>query len=71
MVPLSRKATLYAPRTLRSFNNTLNIWQIALKNDMDYPTTLGQLREARKQGLTAPVLLMGTYSVPLSSSAMR
>ncbi|KAF9030811.1 tryptophan synthase [Hymenopellis radicata] len=35
---------------------------IALKNDMDYPTTLGQLREARSKGLTVPVLLMGYYN---------
>lgn len=34
-------------------------FQIALKNNIDYPTVLGQLREARKLGLTAPVLLMG------------
>ncbi|KAK7054636.1 bifunctional tryptophan synthase trp1 [Paramarasmius palmivorus] len=35
---------------------------IALKNDIDYPTVLGQLREARSKGLTAPVLLMGYYN---------
>ncbi|KAF8921028.1 bifunctional tryptophan synthase TRP1 [Mucidula mucida] len=35
---------------------------IALKNDMDYPTTLAQLREARSKGLTVPVLLMGYYN---------
>ncbi|KAF7440615.1 tryptophan synthetase [Pleurotus ostreatus] len=35
---------------------------IALKNDIDYVTVLGQLREARNQGLTAPVLLMGYYN---------
>ncbi|KAJ7272033.1 tryptophan synthase beta subunit-like PLP-dependent enzyme [Mycena haematopus] len=35
---------------------------IALKNDIDYATTLGQLREARRKGLTAPVLLMGYYN---------
>lgn len=26
---------------------------------MDYATVLGQLREARSKGLTAPVILMG------------
>ncbi|KAJ7685412.1 bifunctional tryptophan synthase TRP1 [Mycena polygramma] len=35
---------------------------IALKNDIDYITVLGQLREARSKGLTAPVLLMGYYN---------
>ncbi|KAJ4483075.1 bifunctional tryptophan synthase TRP1 [Lentinula edodes] len=35
---------------------------IALKNDIDYPTVLGQLREARSKGLTLPVLLMGYYN---------
>ncbi|KAK7037939.1 tryptophan synthase [Favolaschia claudopus] len=35
---------------------------IALKNNIDYATVLGQLREARRQGLTAPVLLMGYYN---------
>ncbi|KAK0196863.1 bifunctional tryptophan synthase TRP1 [Armillaria mellea] len=35
---------------------------VALKNDMDYATVLGQLREARSKGLTAPVILMGYYN---------
>ncbi|EEB97969.1 hypothetical protein MPER_02609 [Moniliophthora perniciosa FA553] len=35
---------------------------IALKNGIDYPTVLGQLREARSKGLTAPVILMGYYN---------
>ncbi|TFK42355.1 bifunctional tryptophan synthase TRP1 [Crucibulum laeve] len=35
---------------------------VALSNDIDYVTVLGQLREARSQGLTAPVLLMGYYN---------
>ncbi|THU82881.1 bifunctional tryptophan synthase TRP1 [Dendrothele bispora CBS 962.96] len=34
----------------------------ALKNDIEYATVLGQLREARSQGLTIPVLLMGYYN---------
>ncbi|KAJ7709645.1 tryptophan synthetase [Mycena rosella] len=35
---------------------------IALKNDIDYITVLGQVREARSKGLTAPILLMGYYN---------
>ncbi|CAL1705252.1 unnamed protein product [Somion occarium] len=35
---------------------------VALKNNVDYPTTLGLLREARNQGLTAPIVLMGYYN---------
>ncbi|PPQ68140.1 hypothetical protein CVT25_014066 [Psilocybe cyanescens] len=35
---------------------------IAVANQVDYTTVLGQLREARKQGLKAPVLLMGYYN---------
>ncbi|KAF8163533.1 bifunctional tryptophan synthase TRP1 [Crassisporium funariophilum] len=35
---------------------------VALKNDIDYVTVLGQLRDARKKGLKAPVLLMGYYN---------
>ncbi|KAK7693804.1 bifunctional tryptophan synthase trp1 [Cerrena zonata] len=35
---------------------------IALKNNVDYPTTLGLLREARSKGLTTPVVLMGYYN---------
>lgn len=38
--------------------------QIALKNDIDYPIILGQLREARSKGLTAPILLMGNNELP-------
>ncbi|KAL0946751.1 hypothetical protein HGRIS_012928 [Hohenbuehelia grisea] len=39
---------------------------IALKNDIDYPIVLGQVREARAQGLKAPVLLMGYYNPMLA-----
>ncbi|KAI0078203.1 bifunctional tryptophan synthase TRP1 [Panus rudis PR-1116 ss-1] len=35
---------------------------IALKNGVSYVSTLGLLREARRQGLTAPVILMGYYN---------
>nr|GAT47533.1 bifunctional tryptophan synthase TRP1 [Mycena chlorophos] len=35
---------------------------IAVNNGIDYATVLGQLRAARSQGLTAPVLLMGYYN---------
>ncbi|KAG2158498.1 tryptophan synthase beta subunit-like PLP-dependent enzyme [Suillus bovinus] len=31
---------------------------VALKNDIEYATVLGMLREARSRGLTAPVILM-------------
>ncbi|KAF7311512.1 Tryptophan synthase [Mycena kentingensis (nom. inval.)] len=35
---------------------------IAIQNDIDYITVLGQVREARSKGLTAPILLMGYYN---------
>ncbi|TFY82984.1 hypothetical protein EWM64_g1026 [Hericium alpestre] len=35
---------------------------VALKNNVDYATCLGILREARSKGLAAPVLLMGYYN---------
>ncbi|KAG7093084.1 bifunctional tryptophan synthase trp1 [Marasmius oreades] len=35
---------------------------IALKHDVSYFTVLGQLKEARGKGLTAPVILMGYYN---------
>lgn len=35
---------------------------IALEHDVDYVTVLGMLKDARKQGLTIPVLLMGYYN---------
>ncbi|PFH54150.1 hypothetical protein AMATHDRAFT_440 [Amanita thiersii Skay4041] len=35
---------------------------IALKNEIDIPIVLEQLREARSKGLTAPVVLMGYYN---------
>ncbi|KIY43526.1 bifunctional tryptophan synthase TRP1 [Fistulina hepatica ATCC 64428] len=35
---------------------------VALTHDTNYPTVLGQLREARNRGLKAPVLLMGYYN---------
>lgn len=37
----------------------IQVCQIAVHNDIDYATVLGQVREARQQGLTIPVLLMG------------
>ncbi|KAG5645056.1 bifunctional tryptophan synthase trp1 [Asterophora parasitica] len=33
---------------------------VALKHDVEYTTVLGILKEARNQGLTVPVILMGT-----------
>lgn len=41
--------------SLRSYHAS----QIALENNIDYATCLSLVREARKQGLKAPVLLMG------------
>ncbi|KAG6855954.1 bifunctional tryptophan synthase trp1 [Tephrocybe sp. NHM501043] len=35
---------------------------IALRNDIDYTTTLGLIKEARVQGLTTPIILMGYYN---------
>lgn len=35
---------------------------VALESNIDYATVLGLIREARRQGLTAPVLLMGYYN---------
>ncbi|KIM48772.1 hypothetical protein M413DRAFT_437949 [Hebeloma cylindrosporum] len=35
---------------------------IALQNEVGYATTLGMLREARKKGLKAPIILMGYYN---------
>ncbi|KAG6865921.1 bifunctional tryptophan synthase trp1 [Blastosporella zonata] len=35
---------------------------IALRNNVDYATTLGMIKEARAQGLTTPVVLMGYYN---------
>ncbi|KAF8891219.1 bifunctional tryptophan synthase TRP1 [Infundibulicybe gibba] len=39
---------------------------VALKNNIDYITVLGQLKQARDKGLTAPVLLMGYYNPMLA-----
>jgi tryptophan synthase len=37
--------------------------QVALRNNVDYPICLSQLKSARQKGLTAPVLLMGMLDV--------
>ena len=42
----------------------LTFVQAALKNNVDYPTVLGFLRDARQKGLTVPVLLMGQEAHP-------
>ncbi|THH27045.1 hypothetical protein EUX98_g7143 [Antrodiella citrinella] len=39
---------------------------IAVRNNVDYATCLGIVREARSQGLKAPVLLMGYYNPMLA-----
>ncbi|TCD66188.1 tryptophan synthetase [Steccherinum ochraceum] len=39
---------------------------IAVKNNVDYATCLGIVREARTQGLKAPILLMGYYNPMLA-----
>ncbi|KAF8844857.1 tryptophan synthase [Paxillus ammoniavirescens] len=39
---------------------------IAVQNDIDYATVLGQVREARNKGLTVPLLLMGYYNPMLA-----
>ena len=42
--------------------------KIAVHNGVDYATCLGIVRDARKQGLTAPVLLMGEHQLLCSYS---
>ncbi|KIJ69085.1 hypothetical protein HYDPIDRAFT_105659 [Hydnomerulius pinastri MD-312] len=39
---------------------------IAVQNDINYATVLGQVREARNKGLTVPLLLMGYYNPMLA-----
>ena len=38
--------------------------KVALQFNVDYPTCLGMVREARNRGLTAPVILMGKIVRP-------
>jgi tryptophan synthase len=42
--------------------------QVALKNDIEYATVLGMVREARSQGLKAPLLLMGVLHICIHTS---
>ncbi|KAJ5344572.1 Tryptophan synthase [Penicillium brevicompactum] len=51
--------------TIQSANN------VALKNHVTIDTTLGLVREARKRGLRAPILLMGYYNPLLSYGEER
>ncbi|KAJ7074299.1 bifunctional tryptophan synthase TRP1 [Mycena amicta] len=44
------------------FSDPIADGPIALKNDMDYATVLGQVREARSKGLTVPIMFMGYYN---------
>ncbi|KAH9981133.1 bifunctional tryptophan synthase TRP1 [Lactifluus volemus] len=44
---------------------------VALQYDVDYPTCLGMIREARGKGLTAPVILMGYYNPLLAYGEQR
>lgn len=50
--------------TVFSFFSALRVRmvQIALENDIDFKTCLDQVKEARKAGLTTPVILMGERS---------
>ncbi|OZJ01923.1 Tryptophan synthase [Bifiguratus adelaidae] len=53
------------------FSFVLVIIQEVLKYDMDIPTCLEFVREARKQGLTIPVVLMGYYNPILAYGEER
>jgi len=44
--------------------------QVALKNDIEYATVLGMVREARSQGLKTPILLMGALHRSLGASTV-
>lgn len=63
--PIADGPVIQETNTVRNYRSMTDIlltaMQIALKNEIDYVTVLGQLREARSKGLTAPVLLMGQY----------
>lgn len=43
--------------------HSLTLFEIALNNGIDYTTVLSYLREARREGLIVPVLLMGTVHI--------
>lgn len=43
--------------------HSLTLFEIALNNEIDYTTVLSYLREARREGLIVPVLLMGTVHI--------
>ena len=58
MAPSSRRPTRFARSPLLVYL-CVQVCQIAVNNAIDYATVLGQVREARQQGLTVPVLLMG------------
>ena len=45
--------------------------KIAVKNGVDYATCLGVVREARKKGLTTPVLLMGASIVSANGASTQ
>jgi tryptophan synthase alpha subunit len=62
--PIADGPAIQETNTVRHWPANFNITnqlllQIALSNDVDYAMVLGQLREARSRGLTAPVLFMG------------
>jgi tryptophan synthase len=44
---------------------------VALQQGVDYVTCLGYVSEARKQGLKAPVLLMGYYNPLLAHGEVK
>ncbi|KAJ7085824.1 bifunctional tryptophan synthase TRP1 [Mycena belliarum] len=53
------------------FSDPIADGPIALKNDIDYSTVLGQVKEARSKGLTVPILLMGYYNPLLAYGEER
>ena len=44
------------------------ISQVALQNKIKLPDCLNFIKEARAQGLTIPVVLMGALSLPIEKS---
>ena len=57
--PQSKDQTLYV--FLYLILRQVLIEQIAIENGVDYPDVLEYVREARRQGLKTPVLLMGMF----------
>lgn len=64
VIQVANTVNIYALFPRHASSHSRSISQVAVNNNVDYSDCLNIVRDARKQGLKAPVILMG-MAIPL------